>query len=99
MCFIDIATVTHLYAGDKLTYAVAQGKPYCIDAPLSDLEKRLDPKSFVRIHRATLVNAQWVAEIRSEPGGGIVLRLKDDQHTRLSVARSRASAVRAALGA
>ena len=43
--------VTHFYAEDKLTYAVSDGKAYSVDPTISDLEKKLDPKKFFRIHR------------------------------------------------
>jgi two-component system LytT family response regulator len=96
VCFIDVSQVTHLYAEDKLTYAMVDGRAHGIDAPLSELEQRLDPKSFIRIHRATVVNARWVGEIKS--GRNLVLQLKDEKRTQLSVARSRTAAVKERLG-
>ena len=56
--------------------------------PLTDLEARLDPRRFVRIDRATIVNAAFVHELY--PGvDGVIVRLKDDKATELSVARDR----------
>src|ERR1017187_8915274 len=54
--FLDLAQVTHFYAEDKLTYAVFQGKVYCVDYAITELERKLDPKKFLRIHRSTVVN-------------------------------------------
>ena len=48
--------MTHFFAEDKLTYAVEGGKPYCVDYTIVQLEKLLDPRRFLRIHRSTLVN-------------------------------------------
>jgi two-component system LytT family response regulator len=98
VCFLDLSSVTHIYAEDKLTYAVADGKAHCIDATLSDLEARLDPRSFVRIHRAALVNAAWVTELLYDVGGAVVLRLRDPPGSRLTVARSRLAEVKTRLG-
>jgi two-component system LytT family response regulator len=98
VCFLDLASVTHLYAEDKLTYAVADGKAYCVDATLIDLEARLDPRTFVRVHRAALVNAAWVAELRHDAGGAVILTLGDPPGTRLVVARSRIAEVKTRLG-
>jgi two-component system, LytTR family, response regulator len=53
---------------------------------------RLDPRTFVRIHRATLLNLDWVQEVHAWFGGRLMLRLKDDKHTELEVARDRARA-------
>jgi two-component system, LytTR family, response regulator len=63
VCFLDLARVTHFCAEDKLTYAVAEGKLHCVDHTLSGLEQHLDPKRFIRIHRATLLNVEWVKDI------------------------------------
>ena len=88
--FIDLHDVTHFYAEDKLTYAVSDGKAYCVDHTISDLEKKLDPKKFYRIHRSTVVNLAWIQEVASLPGGMLNIRLKDTKRTDLTVARDRA---------
>lgn len=88
--FLDLHHVTHFYAEDKLTYAASEGKAYCVDHSIADLEKKLDPKDFVRIHRSTVVNLAWIKEVSSLPGGSLNLRLKDAKNTDLTVARDRA---------
>jgi two-component system, LytTR family, response regulator len=90
LCFIDLVRVTHFFAEDKLTYAVADGKAHCVDHTITELENKLDPKKFIRIHRATLVNAAWIKEVSSLPGGALNVRLKDARQTDLTVARDRA---------
>jgi two-component system LytT family response regulator len=88
--FLDLHRVTHFYAEDKLTYAASEGKAYCVDHSITDLEKKLDPKDFVRIHRSTVVNLAWIKEVSSLPGGSLNVRLKDAKNTDLTVARDRA---------
>jgi two-component system LytT family response regulator len=90
--------VTHFYAEDKLTYAVAEGKTYCIDYTVAELENKLDPKKFFRIHRSTLLNVDWIKEVTPLPGGGLNVRLKDGKNTDLTVARDRAREFKAKLG-
>jgi two-component system LytT family response regulator len=94
--FLDLAQVTHFYAEEKLTYAVSQNKPYCVDYAMAELEKKLDPKKFIRIHRGTLVNLDWIKEVSSLPGGGLNVRLKDGKD--LTVARDRAREFRERVG-
>lgn len=96
--FLDLDRVTHFYAQDKLTWAVAEGKPWCIDSSIAQLEKKLDPRKFARIHRATLVNLAWIREVSSLPGGALNVRLKDSQGTDLTVARDRAHDFRVRIG-
>jgi two-component system LytT family response regulator len=96
--FLDLARVTHFYAEDKLTYAVSEGKAYCVDYAITELEKRLDPKKFLRIHRSTVVNVQWIKEVGSLPGGALNVRLKDGKGTELTVARDRAREFKTRVG-
>lgn len=87
--FLDLERVTHFYAEDKLTYAVSEGKAYSVDHTIADLEKKLDPRQFFRIHRSTVVNLAWIKEVSSLPGGALNVRLKDGKSTDLTVARDR----------
>ena len=96
--FLDLARVTHFYAEDKLTYAVSEGKAYCVDQAITELERKLNPKKFLRIHRSTVVNAEWIKEVASLPGGALNVRLKDGKDTDLTVARDRAREFKARLG-
>jgi DNA-binding LytR/AlgR family response regulator len=85
------------FSRDKLTFAAVNGREHVVDYTLSELEARLDPRRFVRIHRATIVNAAFVAELY--PGvDGVVVRLKDGKATELSVARDRVRELRERLG-
>ena len=88
--FLDLPRVTHFYAEDKLTFAVSEGKAYCVDYAIAELEKKLDPKTFIRIHRSTVVNVEWIKEVASLPGGALNVRLKDGKETDLAVSRDRA---------
>ena len=96
--FIDLVRVTHFYAEEKLTYAVTEGKAYCVDYTIADLEGKLDPKKFLRIHRSTIVNVAWIKEVAALPGGGLNVRLRDAKETDLTVARDRAREFKSRLG-
>ena len=96
--FLDLDRVTHFYAEDKLTYAASEGKAYCIDHSIAELEKKLDPKKFVRIHRSTVVSLAWIKEVTSLPGGSLNIRLKDARNTDLTVARDRAREFKTRIG-
>jgi len=96
--FIDVSNVTHFVAKDKLTYAVMKEKSFVVESSITDLEQKLDPTRFVRIHRSTLLNIDYVDEICSWFGGGVVVRLKDGQRTELMVARDRVRNLKRVLG-
>ena len=96
--FLDLSQVTHFIAQDKLTYAVVNGKQHCVDQPIIELERRLDPQKFLRIHRAALVHLDWVQEIHTGIVSGVVVILKDAQRTQIAVARDRVRELKARLG-
>ena len=96
--FIDLPRVTHFYAEDKLTYAVSDGKSYAVDFAITQLEKKLDPRKFLRIHRSTVVNLAWIRDVTTLPGGALNIRLKDEKSTDLTVARDRAREFKAWIG-
>ena len=94
---LEVGRITHFFSKDKLTFAVAGGRDHAIEHTLAELEERLDPRRFVRIHRATIANLAFVAELY--PGvDGMLIRLKDDRKTELSVARDRVRDLKDRLG-
>jgi two-component system LytT family response regulator len=65
---------------------------HLLHLPLSQLEQRLDPARFARIHRAYMVNLDHVSAFRREPGGTLVAQLIDG--TSLPVSRAKARDLR-----
>jgi two-component system LytT family response regulator len=64
--------------------------------PLRDLEARLDPRRFVRIHRSAIVRVDRIRRLQSLPSGDAAVVLRDG--TELRVSRGRRDAIRAVLG-
>ena len=95
---VPVDEVSHVFARDRGTYAVTAGREHLLDVTLADLERKLDPARFLRIHRATLVNVRWIGELHSDIGGRLLLRLKDERRTDLVVSRDRVRAVKERLG-
>jgi two-component system LytT family response regulator len=95
---LDLVQVSHVMASDKLTYAVVNGRQYCVDETIAELEGRLDPEHFLRIHRGALVNVDWIQELNSFFAGKVVVTLKDAQKTQLTVARDRVRELKTKLG-
>lgn len=96
--FVDLDKITHFFAEGKLTYAATPNKNFVVDDSIVQLEAKLDPAQFQRIHRAFLVNLAAVAEVCSWFGGRMVARLNDAAHTELPIARDRVRALKERLG-
>ncbi len=96
--FIDVDKIPYFFAEGKLTYAVSAGKNFVVDDSIVQLEAKLDPGQFHRIHRGYLVNLTSVAEVCSWFGGKMVARLNDAAKTELPIARDRVRSLKDRLG-
>jgi two-component system LytT family response regulator len=96
--FVELARVTHFFAADKLTYAATAAKNHVVDHSIQELEQKLDPRRFIRIHRAILLNLDYVQELHSGFTGRMIARLKDAKRTDLTVSRDRVRALKQRLG-
>jgi two-component system LytT family response regulator len=96
--FLELARITHFFAEDKLTYAATSEKNWSVDRTIAELEEKLDPVRFVRVHRSTIVNLDYVDELYSWFGGRMMLRLKDPKKTEITVSRERLKELKERLG-
>jgi two-component system LytT family response regulator len=62
----------------------ARGHSYLLRMTLTELHESLDPATFARIHRSTIVNLDRIQEIALGEGGDFIVRLQDGSTLRLS---------------
>jgi two-component system LytT family response regulator len=82
--------------GDYMRLHVG-GKSSLVRMTMTQLERRLDPRRFLRVHRSAIVNLDAVRGAEVGVHGDYVLRLRDGSRVKLS--RSYRDAVLGALGA
>lgn len=85
---IPLENVFRFQSEEKYTTVYASNGKYIISTPLVDLEKRLDPSQFVRVHRAHLVAIDAIAEYQRLVNGHFCIKLHDKDHTAISVSRN-----------
>jgi two-component system, LytTR family, response regulator len=68
-----------------------QKSGHLVREKMGTMEKRLDPRRFVRIHRSTIVNLDFIRELRPLWGGDYRVFLHDG--TQLTLSRNYRSAV------
>jgi len=89
---VSVSAVSRFEAwGDYVTAYVASSR-YVLHLSLNRLEERLDPATFVRIHRTHIVNLSHVTAFRRHGKGRLVAELDDG--ARLAVGRTRAKSLR-----
>jgi two-component system LytT family response regulator len=91
--------ITHFFAQDKITFAKnSDGKEFPLDLSLNNLEERLDVKTFLRVHRSSIVNMDFIEEVHGWFSGKVLIRLKDKEKTEIVVARNRVKVLKDKLG-
>jgi DNA-binding LytR/AlgR family response regulator len=78
--------------------AFTEGGNYALDDSIHDLEARLAPHGFVRVHRSAMINLAYLAEIHPASAGRARVLLRDGRRTELDVARSRVRELKRAAG-
>jgi two-component system, LytTR family, response regulator len=92
---LDASEIDWIQAEDYYAAIYALGKRHLIRESLASLEERLDPASFVRVHRSAIVRLDRVRELRSSAFGEWTVVLRDG--TRVPVSRRRREQVAAAI--
>ena len=85
---VDPDDILFFQSDNKYTKVRTSSKEYVIDTTLQELEQKLNPEKFIRIHRSTIVNMDWVAELHKWFGGRMKVILRDNQTTELIASRS-----------
>ena len=93
---VDAEDIDWIEGAGVYVRLVTGDKSHLLRTNLADFERRLDPTTFMRVHRSSIVNLDRVREVRLRPHGEYVLVLEDG--TRLKVSRTYSDRVRAYLG-
>lgn len=86
-------------AEDKLVFAATASDRHYVNFTLDELERRLEPARFVRVHRSAIANLDHAVALRPGFAGTWRLQLDDPARTEVPVSRSRARQLKERLGA
>jgi len=95
---INVSDILYVMAKDDYSYLYTSSDRYLSTISLAQLEVKLEPAGFFRIHRRYLVNLARVKEVVPMYGGTLLLTLADDAATQIPVSRRRVPALKKALG-
>jgi two-component system LytT family response regulator len=81
---IDVDTIERIdAAGDYMCIYTADNS-LILRETMKDLEKRLDPRNFQRIHRSTIVNLSQVRQVKPHTNGECFLVLESGSQVKVS---------------
>jgi two-component system LytT family response regulator len=85
---INAADIVRFESDEKYTAVYTADNRYIIDTPMIELENKLDPAAFIRVHRANLIAVKRIAEIRRQFYGKLAVILNDTAKTIIPVGRN-----------
>jgi two-component system LytT family response regulator len=93
---VAVSDIDWIRSDDYTSILHIAGKQHTVRETLGALEKRLDPRTFARIHRSAIVNLARVTALRRVRVGGVNVVLRDG--TQLPVSRARRARLSQLLG-
>jgi len=83
---LEVKEICYIEAAGNYCKAVTEAGSHLLGVPISEVQRRLDPSVFVRIHRSTIVNTSCIAAIEPHFNGEYKLELRN--RAALKVSRS-----------
>lgn len=93
---VPVDEIHFIMAKDDYSYIHAGPERYLSTVSLAQLEARLEPHGFFRVHRRYLVNLARVSEVTPMYGGTLLLTLEGQEES-IPVSRRRVSSLKKAL--
>ena len=97
VAFVETGDVLCLESQAHSTRVLTRSGNHFCNLSISDLEARLDPNQFMRVHRCFIVNLRWVMELVRE-GSKTQILLQGRPKDPVPVSRGEVVRLRAALG-
>lgn len=86
---LTTADIERLDADGDYVAVQAGGRSYLVYLSLNEFEQRLDPGQFLRVHRAHIVNLDFVRHLIPYDGARLQLEMRDGTKVMVSRARSK----------
>lgn len=84
--FLPVSNIRWIGAEENYIRICTDNESHLLREPIGRMEEKLDPQMFLRVHRSSIVNLQYVKEVRTETGGESVVVLLSGQ--KLAMSRS-----------
>jgi two-component system response regulator LytT len=94
---IAVNTIRYIMARDDYSYLHTEQDRYLSTVSLAQLEAKLEPHGFFRVHRRCLVNLSCIEEVTPVNGGTLLLTLTGEDE-KIPVSRRRVASLKKAIG-
>ena len=84
--FLPVSDIRWISAEENYVRICTGTETHLLRETMASMEQRLDPQSFLRVHRSAIVNLRYVKEVRTESKGDFIVQLVNGQ--KLAMSRS-----------
>ncbi|WP_133366264.1 LytR/AlgR family response regulator transcription factor [Qipengyuania sediminis] len=81
---VEVGTIEHIEAAGDYMIISTGDNSLVLRETMKDLERRLDPRKFQRIHRSSIVNLDQVRQVKPHTNGECFLVLESGQEVKVS---------------
>lgn len=74
---IEVKNIIHLEASGDYTVLSTKTDQFLSSSGIGKLEGKLDPEVFIRIHRSTIINLNYLKEIEKHFNGGLIVKMEN----------------------
>jgi two-component system LytT family response regulator len=81
---VDVGSIERIVAAGDYMVIYTADNSYILRETMKDLDRRVDPRSFQRVHRSTIVNLDQVRQVRPHTNGECFLVLESGAEVKVS---------------
>lgn len=74
---LEVKQIIHLEASGDYTVLTSNDDQYLSSSGIGKLEEKLNPDQFIRIHRSTIINLNYLKEIEKHFNGGLIVKMQN----------------------
>ncbi|TRX53081.1 response regulator transcription factor [Fulvivirga sp. M361] len=74
---LEVKDIMHLEASGDYTVLTTKTDQFLSSSGIGKLEGKLDPETFIRIHRSTIINLNYLKEIEKHFNGGLIVKMEN----------------------
>lgn len=89
---LDLCDIISISGADDYCEIRSTRRTDLIRSTLNDLEARLDPDCFIRVHRSHIINLECLSSVENRSGGGLTLIMQDG--SRVFASRAGAASIK-----
>ncbi len=76
---LEVKDIMYLEASGDYTVLSTKGDQFLSSSGIGKLEEKLDPEIFIRIHRSTIINLNFLKEIEKHFNGGLIVKMENSK--------------------